>query len=403
MRLRDVETDYRDGILLNPGDYRIRVSAPEYETLEERFSHGFEPTIYSVELARSPQPFTVIVTPAEANVSVVGLAEDYEPEMRLPPGEYLVRVAAAQYKPYEGSVRHGTEATRFEVTLQPKIPGAGGAFSDELASGGEGPVMVVIPVGSFRMGCLSNDDDCYADEQPVHDVRIRQQFALSKFEITRVEFRRFVEATSHSAGNACWRFGETTLKGAIGRTWLSPGFEQTSADPVVCVSWHDAKAYVAWLSRETGESYRLPTESEWEYAARAGYMTKWACGNEASRLCQYGNHADQNTDFGWRNEACSDGVGNKPAQVGSYHSNEFGLHDMHGNALEWVEDCWHSTYQGAPTDGEAWVGGDCKKRVLRGGDWTGGPRMVRSAYRASLSPGGRFLVTGIRVVRVLSR
>ena len=131
--------------------------------------------------------------------------------------------------------------------------------------------------------------------------------------------------------------------------------------------------------------YRLPSESEWEYAARAGSVTKDTLGNDESRLCRHGNHADASTSFSWRNTGCSDGVGERTTVLGSYEINAFGLHDMHGNVWEWVEDCWNDSYYRAPTQGEAWTSGDCATRVLRGGSWYVKPRILRSAFRDWLS------------------
>ena len=122
-----------------------------------------------------------------------------------------------------------------------------------------------------------------------------------------------------------------------------------SYHPAVCVSWNDAEAFIAWLAAQTGKTYRLPTEAEWEYAARAGSTTKYHFGNSESQLCRYGNHADSSTDFSWRNKACSDGVGKRTATVGRYQPNSYGLYDVHGNVWEWVADCWNDSYAGAPS------------------------------------------------------
>ena len=161
-------------------------------------------------------------------------------------------------------------------------------------------------------------------------------------------------------------------------------------------------AYAEWLSAQTGERYRLPTEAEWEYAARAGSESKFHFGNDASQLCRYGNHADTSTDFDWRNTACSDGVGKRTATVGSYQPNAFELHDVHGNLWEWVQDCWNGSYQGAPTDGSAWTSGDCERRVLRGGSWDNLPEFLRAALRFRYSTGLRFFYLGFRVARTLT-
>ena len=275
-------------------------------------------------------------------------------------------------------------------------------FADALASGGKGPDMVVIPAGNFLMGCLSNDDDCYDFGIPVHYVRIPQYFALSMQETTRGEFSRFVEATGYSTGNSCYIQESVQLEDRSGSGWHNPGFRQTERDPVVCVNWQDARAYVAWLSQETGKTYRLPSESEWEFSARAGSVTKYTFGNDKSRLCRYGNGADASTVFSWRNASCSDGVGEQTAPVGSYEVNAFGLYDMHGNVYEWVQDCWNDSYNGAPRGGEVWSSGDCAKRVLRGGSWFSGPRSLRAAGRIRSPTGARVNFIGFRVARTLT-
>ena len=330
VRLMNVEDDYRDDVRLNPGEYRIRVSAPEYETLEERVSHGIEPTLYSV----APQPFTVDATPGEAAVSFVGLSEAYAAGMRLLPGEYRIRVSAEGYETLEERVRHGTDPTRYEVVLERSIQ----TFADALASGGNGPEMVVIPAGTFRMGCVSGQS-CLDSEKPVHDVQVPQPFALSKHEVTFADWDVCVSA----GGCKGYRPDD--------REW------GRGSRPVINVSWADAQAYVAWLSGETGKTYRLPSESEWEYAARAGTVTKYSWGNEIghNRANCYGCGSRWDLD--------------RTSPVGAFAPNAFGLHDMHGNVDEWVEDCWNDSYYGAPTQGEAWTSGDCANRVLRGGSW----------------------------------
>ena len=242
------------------------------------------------------------------------------------------------------------------------------------------PEMAVIPGGSFRMGCVSGLD-CRDDEKLVHRVRVAS-FELSKYEVTFEEYDRFIAATGRrSPGDQGWGRGRR---------------------PVIDVSWDDAVAYTKWLSEQTGERYRLPSEAEWEYAARAGSTTKYHFGNDESQLCRYGNHADTSTDFDWRNMACSDGVGKRTATVGSYQPNAFELHDMHGNLWEWVQDCWNDTYQGAPADGTTWTIGDCERRVLRGGSWLFRPGDLRAADRSWDSSGVRYSYIGFRVARTLT-
>ncbi len=197
------------------------------------------------------------------------------------------------------------------------------------------PEMVVIPGGRFRMGCVSGLN-CQDDEKPVHEVRVAS-FELSKYEVTFEEYDRFIAATGgRSPNDKGWGRGRR---------------------PVIDVSWEDAVAYAEWLSVQTGERYRLPSEAEWEYAARAGSTTKYGWGNDIGHnRANCGGCGSQ-----WDDE--------KTAPVGSFNPNAFGLHDMHGNLWEWVQDCWNGSYQGAPADGSAWTSGDCERRVLRGGSW----------------------------------
>ena len=370
VRLMNVEDDYRDGVLLNPGEYRIQVSAPEYETLEERVSHGIEPTLYSVALARRPQPFTIVATPGEATVSYVGLSEVYEAGMRLPPGEYRVRVNAPWHEMREITVVHGTEPTHFPVSLARSIPDAGGTFLDELASGGTGPEMVVVAAGVFRMGCLSRDGECESDEEPVHAVAFAAPIALSKYEVTFADW------------DACANAGGCNRYRPDDRGWGRYN------RPVMDVSWDDVQSYLAWLSLETMAEYRLPSESEWEYAARAGSMTNFSWGGSVGR-----NRANcDGCGSAWDNE--------QTAPVGSFPANPWGLHDMHGNIREWVADCWNESYHGAPSDGSPWLLGDCSKRVSRGGSWYAYPRWLRASFRVGSDSSGNRV--GFRVARTLA-
>ena len=259
-----------------------------------------------------------------------------------------------------------TEQPSFEAAPQPRaIPGS--TFRERLSSGGEGPQMVVIPAGSFNMGCLSNDADCFDQQKPVHRVTIPRPFAASVHEVTFEDYDRFTHPNKVDDGG--WGRGTR---------------------PVISVSWNDAKEYVDWLSAQTGGTYRLLSEAEWEYAARAGSTSKYSWGDAVGT-----NRA--NCDI----EDCGDRF-QYTAPVGSFGANAFGLYDMHGNVWEWVEGCWNGTYAGAPTDGSAWQRGDCANRVLRGGSWSGGARSLRSANRVGITAGVRNLDIGFRVARTLS-
>jgi formylglycine-generating enzyme required for sulfatase activity len=264
---------------------------------------------------------------------------------------------------------------------------------------GDCPELVVIPPGSFRMGDVSGGG--LADEKPVHGVTIPRSFAVGKFEVTKGEFARFVGATGHQTGGSCQVYNGKQWEDKKGYGWRNAGFGQTDRDPVVCVNWGDARSYIEWLSRKTGRVYRLLSESEWEYVARAGSSSKYSFGDSKSDLCKHGNAADQSTDISWRNQSCSDGYGKQTSPVGSFRPNRFGIYDTVGNVWEWVGDCYNGSYAGAPSDGSAWTGGDCTRRVLRGGSWDNEPRIVRSAFRIGIHSAIRGSDGGFRLARTL--
>ena len=238
--------------------------------------------------------------------------------------------------------------------------------------------MVSIPGGSFRMGDLSGEG--YDDELPVHTVTV-PAFRVGKYEVT------FSQWDSCVADRGCGGYYPDDEGWGRGNR------------PVINVSWDDAQLFINWLNDNTGGKFRLPTEAEWEYAVRAGSTTKYHFGNSESQLCLYANHADDSTDYSDRNKACSDGVSERTAAVGRYQPNAFGLHDMHGNVWEWVEDCWNDSYLRAPSDGRAWTSGDCDKRVRRGSAWSLKPRNVRSAIRSKSNRSVRGSLIGFRLAQ----
>ncbi len=233
------------------------------------------------------------------------------------------------------------------------------------------PEMVVIPSGAFFMGSRESEPDSFDDERPRHRVTV-ESFAIGKYEVTFDEWDACVTAggCEHRPEDLGWGRGK---------------------QPVINVSWEDAKQYVGWLSRETGQIYRLPSEAEWEYAARALPTSE---GANAPAYAFGGNIAEDQANFG--------GNVGRTTEVGSYPANTWGLHDMHGNVWEWVEDSWHDTYDGAPTDGRAWAEGNDSARVLRGGSWYNKPRNLRSADRFRYVPDYRYGSSGFRVARTLT-
>ena len=251
----------------------------------------------------------------------------------------------------------------------------------------ECPEMVVVPAGSFMMGSVSEAGDFH--EGPQHRVTIARPFAVGKFEVTRGEFAALIRESGRPVGDRCHVLEGGRWEERAGRSFRDPAFAQDDRHPAVCVNWEDATAFAGWLSKKTGKTYRLLSEAEWEYAARAGNSTRYHFGDKEQDLCAYGNVADQTAGQkyeDWTKTAnCRDGHINT-APVGSFQPNAFGLYDMHGNVWEWVQDCWNSGYGGAPEYGSAWTAGatlDCGRRVLRGGSWSNEPRDLRSAKRAS--------------------
>ena len=259
------------------------------------------------------------------------------------------------------------------------------------------PEMVVVPAGDFLMGAPLVDTRQTINEIPQHPVTFAESFAAGKYEVTRVEFRQFIEDTSHATRSACWTYEQDEWKDRAGREWQTLEFEQGEREPVVCVSWDDAQSYIAWLSQKTGKRYRLLTEAEWEYAARAGTTGPFHVGPTISTdQANYdGTQADGAAGMGAYRE--------KTVSVGSFPANAFGLHDVHGNVWEWVEDCWHEDYEGAPADGNAWIlDGDCSVRIVRGGSWLDGQNGLRVVFRGRTKSELSYFVIGFRVARSLA-
>jgi formylglycine-generating enzyme required for sulfatase activity len=272
------------------------------------------------------------------------------------------------------------------------------------------PEMVVLPAGAFTMGSPENERGRFSDESPQHVVTFTRPFAIGKFEITVDQFAAFVKETAYDAGSKCLTLEEGKSAVRDGRSWRNPGYPQTGSHPVACVNWNDAKAYLGWLTKKIGKQYRLLTESEWEYAARAkttpGSTSRYTFGDDDSAMCKYGNVADKTarqTIPGadtWTVFPCSDGYA-YAAPVGTFAANAFGLYDVHGNVWQWTEDCYNTSYNGAPTDGSPWIASDCDHRVVRGGMWGSSPANVRLARRFKNPNDMRSQGTGFRVARTM--
>ncbi len=225
--------------------------------------------------------------------------------------------------------------------------------------------LVVVPVGEFQMG-----SNAKPAEAPVHRVAIQKDFAIGRREVTFAEWDRCVAAggCKYSPPDPAWGRGD---------------------HPVTNVSWDDAKEFLAWLAKTTGKPYRLPTEAEWEYSARGGSSTPFWWGKEV------GTGRAQCAD-------CGVSETGRPAIVGSFRPNAFGLYDTAGNAAEWVEDCWNPSYRGAPNDGSAWTSGDCSLRVLRGGSFADKAHAVQSPARFRYDEDVRYYANGFRLARDLN-
>ena len=223
--------------------------------------------------------------------------------------------------------------------------------------------MIVLPKGQFVMGSLQGEGGHQNNESPQHTVQITYAFAVGKYPVTFDQWDACVKdgGSKYSPSDSGWGRGNR---------------------PVISVSWDDIQLYLRWLSKVTGNTYRLLSEAEWEYAARAGSQTAYSTEDDVGR-------------YAWFDKT----AGGKTHAVGEKLPNAFGLYDMHGNVLEWTKDCWNGNYSGAPTDGSAWTAGDCSLRVARGGSWYNLHQFMRSAHRFRNPPAFRSNNYGFRVTR----
>jgi len=366
---------YQPGQKLLPGSYQLIADAEGYTSLRQSIEVGPGNTFFRLQLEKLPAvlyPLTISVVPEDAAIQVLNIGPKYQLGMKLPAGEYRIKASKPGYDSKTQTLNLSAQQQRFSIELNQQKPRyqAGQTLQDNLSSGGQGPALVVLPKGSFQMGCVSGKP-CQNDEKPVHTVNINHRIAMMKNEVTFADYDKYSNATGAGrAKDQGWGRGKR---------------------PVINVSWNDAKAYAKWLSGQTGKVYRLPSEAEWEYAARAGSQTKYSWGNNIDcSKARYGYYSDE----------C--GKQKSTDLVGRFSANTFGLHDMHGNVWEWVEDCKHANYQDAPSNGRVWTGGGCDLRVLRGGSWLNVPDGLRSANRFRLAPGDRNNSDGFRLVQDLN-
>lgn len=302
----------------------------------------------------------------------------------------------------------GMGLAALSAVVATEVPAAAAPFRDCA----DCPLMVTVPAGSFLMGLSADETSSVVGEgehplevrrmTPQHEVRVGR-FSMSVTEVTRDQFSAFVNETGYQATGHCIVYETNYTKG---KDWTDPGFSQAGDHPVVCVNWYDANEYIRWLSQKTGKAYRLPSEAEWEYAARAGTSAPRYWGWDNSVACANANVSDQTRAAAHKLDAastteafqCSDGYV-YTAPVAQFRANAFGLNDMLGNVLEWTADCYNRSYTGAPSDGSAWLTGNCGG-LGRGGSWRSPPKGVHSAYRSGVfDKVFRLSGTGFRVAR----
>lgn len=384
VRLPDLDLSYAPGVRVPIGEHLIEISRAGYETRRIRFRVIPGNNRTQVRLVRSLAPLDVRVTPAEgAEVTLSWRGADgretresWRPGMEVPVGAVDVRARVLGYRAGFRRIDHGPDGSRVNLALERMDVAAGSELRDTLASGGPGPRMVVVPAGRFVMG----DAEGPPSQRPARPRVLFQPFAVSAFEVSVAEFRRFAEATGAAMDDR----------------------NEIDDLPVRHVSFEEATAYVDWLTQQTGARYRLPTEAEWEYSARAGSTGTWWFGDDPTRICAYANLADESTRSRydqWQVADCDDGH-ELLAPVGSFPANPFGLHDVLGNVSEWVQECGMPSYADAPEDGSRVNDGTaCLSHGHRGGAWDGDPRALGIARRATSSQEKDDL--GIRLVREL--
>ena len=250
--------------------------------------------------------------------------------------------------------------------------------------------MVVVPAGEYTMGSAMNEPDRLPFEAPLRRVALATPSPSARTPITVGEYARFVADTGYDAGNSCWTHEKDGDKVRPGRSWARLGFEETGDTPAVCINWNDVQAYVAWLSKKTGHAYRLLSDTEYEYANRAGTTTLYWWGDDIGS-----NHANC--------DGCGSALANiHPAQAGSFAPNPFGLYDTTGNGWEWLADCAADAGAATPADGSPNPAGNCNKHMMRAGSWNNKPRFLHPALHVGLDLSApRYDVSGFRVARTL--
>lgn len=369
---------YEPGMTLPIGTYKLRAASPGYESQELSVELVAGRNDQSVRLVRLEGSLSLAVEPRDATVEVSypdggdWRTAAYKDGMVIPTGPVRLRASAVGHRNYEHRLTMQAKPLRHAIRLEKYDIEPGRQFRDTLADGAKGPPVVIVPTGTFRMG----SDSGAVNERPVRTVSVSLPFAIGVNEITRGDYARFKPSEA-------------------------PDDETQARLPITGVSWRAARDYVEWLSEQTGNRYRLPSEAEWEYAARAGTDSRFYFGGDAEQFCAHANIADATFLAQYVKDGtteCSDS-NLRAAAVGIFEPNAFGIHDMLGNVEEWVEDCWHDDHRGAPSSQESRTGGSCAARVLRGGAWDSIPDEATVSVRSSSNRGSG--TRGIRVVREL--
>lgn len=437
------EQAYEDGRLVEPDDnnalayYReVLDEYPENETalaglanvqqrllsnaIEQATDEDFEAAEQTIDRAAEIHDDSESV--ADAREAIAGIRQEYIESLRQ---SFQDGIASGELDDAERAMNrliamgHGREAIdrKRRYLEDARLYGgfeAGQVFSEELDSlDASGPRMVVVPAGDFMMGSPDDEEGRSSNEGPRHRVTFERGFAMSETETTVGEFRRFIQATGYRTdaervgSSRTYNADTGRIDASRGVTWQDDYMGDRADDnyPVLHVSWNDASAYAEWLSRETSRNYRLPSEAEYEYALRAGTQSMYWWGegtpdNVVENLTGDGDISPTRRRWNVAFNRYSDGHFG-PAPAGSFEPNPFQLYDMGGNVMAWVEDCWHDSYARAPADGSAWVNPGCNRRVLRGGNWSASPQMVRSAFRLASAPDSRDARVGFRVARDL--
>ena len=377
----DSDIKYRAGVRLPVGEYVIRVSRDGFSPVEERLMISGGENTHQVGMDRRYGELRVNVVPKDAQVWVGaagGRGQRYNGPTRMPTGSIEVRARAMGHRTLVRRVKLEETGATLSLQLEAMRVQAGGRLRDALKSGGTAPEMVIIPAGKFRMGNASGP----SIERPEHEVTMLLPFAVSVQEVRVADYLKFVQSTGYK---------------------LDRRVDSSKPDdPIAYVTWTDALAYSRWLSRETGASYRLPSEAEWEYVARAGTATPFYFGADPEKLCEHGNVSDQSVRAvyrEWTVLGCTDGQV-KPGPVGRYKANPFGLQDVYGNVSEWVLDCDSPEYESRAIVAEDVAADEvCETHGHRGGAWDSGADSANSSHRLSASTASED--RGIRLVREL--